>query len=90
MQRKKTLNNLVAWEDAVNKVENEEELMETDKGVLEEYPVLVSAITGDVCHNTTKIKWKSRGIPLTILIDSGSTYSFLDCDMVKRLRVVTE
>lgn len=40
----------------MNEAENMEELVEIEDGVLEEYVVSVSAIAGDVCHNTIRIK----------------------------------
>ncbi|XP_026447251.1 uncharacterized protein LOC113347788 [Papaver somniferum] len=44
----------------------------------EEVEISVHALAGNVSHNTIRIEGASKKHPLTILIDSGSTHSFLD------------
>ncbi|XP_026459437.1 uncharacterized protein LOC113360105 [Papaver somniferum] len=44
----------------------------------EEVEISVHALAGNVSHNTIRIEGASKKQPLTILIDSGSTHSFLD------------
>lgn len=44
----------------------------------EEVSSSVKALNGNVIHTTLKVKGFVKKKPLTILIDSGSTHSFLD------------
>ncbi|XP_026459657.1 uncharacterized protein LOC113360357 [Papaver somniferum] len=44
----------------------------------EEVEISFHALAGNVSHNTIRIEGDSKKHPLTILIDSGSTHSFLD------------
>ncbi|XP_026410718.1 uncharacterized protein LOC113305942 [Papaver somniferum] len=44
----------------------------------EEVEISVHALAGNVSHNTIHIEGATKKHPLTILLDSGSTHSFLD------------
>ncbi|KAL4351905.1 hypothetical protein GQ457_06G037700 [Hibiscus cannabinus] len=49
-----------------------------DKSVDEELEISINALTGSVGHSTLRIQGTIKGKPLSILVDSGSTHSFIN------------
>lgn len=41
-------------------------------------------LCGNVYPHTIKIQGKLKGVPITILVDSGSTHSFIDHTVIKQ------
>lgn len=68
----------VIWEDE-NCVADAER--EPDAGIS------IHALTGSKGTNTIKISGKIKNIPITILINSGSTNNFIAQDLVKQFKI---
>ncbi|GMI90521.1 hypothetical protein HRI_002721400 [Hibiscus trionum] len=68
-------------EDLVEVTEEEELCKETEgtgEGIVEEeLEISMNALTGSVGHNTLRIQGTIKGRPMSILVDNGSTHSFL-------------
>lgn len=48
--------------------------------------ISVLALSGGKQHDTIKIQGEAKGQVLTILVDTGSTYSFLDYQTAKDIK----
>ncbi|KAL4326420.1 hypothetical protein GQ457_11G000050 [Hibiscus cannabinus] len=69
------------------KEKEEEVVMETPDGELE---ISINALTRSVVHNTLQIQGTIKGKPLNILVDSGSTHSFVIARWAKEgIEVIT-
>lgn len=58
--------------------EGPEELGNRDDEIIDDVEISIHALSGNTAHNTIRIQAKVRGVPVTVLIDSGSTNSFID------------
>lgn len=52
---------------------------------MEEPGILVHALFGNMPFQTLVLQGKSKRIPLSILVDSGSTHNFLDPQTAKQI-----
>ncbi|XP_039064690.1 uncharacterized protein LOC120209873 [Hibiscus syriacus] len=71
------LNCMEEEEDSAKKGMTEEEAGEKEDVENEALEISINAITGNVSHTTLRIQGFIKGKPLNILIDSGSTHSFV-------------
>ena len=62
------------------------ENLEADHVMEDKNGISIHAIIGNRAMTTLKIVGMVKKRGLTILIDSGSTHSFLDCDTVRELK----
>ncbi|KAL4281913.1 hypothetical protein GQ457_03G031000 [Hibiscus cannabinus] len=72
--------NLMEEEEAQGEDTEVQELMEempTGNNIEGELEISINALTGSVGHSTLRIQGTIRGKPLNILVDSGSTHSFV-------------
>ncbi|KAL4319829.1 hypothetical protein GQ457_18G007350 [Hibiscus cannabinus] len=60
-----------------------------DKLVDEELEISINALTGSVGHITLRIQGTIKGKPLSILVDSGSTHSFINPGWAKGVEVIS-
>ncbi len=70
---------------------DQEELPEEEIGTSEEVcdtemGVSVHALSGERPQNTIKIQGESKGKTLTILVDTGSTHSFMDIQRARDIK----
>lgn len=56
-----------------------------DNYVIIEEAISLNALSGTEVPNTISLKGESKRHQVTILLDSGSTHSFLDLDTAKRM-----
>ncbi|XP_012827980.1 PREDICTED: uncharacterized protein LOC105949233 [Erythranthe guttata] len=64
-----------------------EEVEELTEGVAEEcMQISFNAITGQITQTTLKVLGKHKGQPITILLDTGASHSFLDPQTAIRLK----
>jgi hypothetical protein len=57
---------------------------------IEEYGLSLNALADNYAHNTKQIRGSYQGRDLIILIDSGSTHSFMDANVVGELQLSVE
>ena len=57
---------------------------------IEEYGLSLNALADNYAHNTIRIKGSYQGRDLIILIDSGSTHSFIDANVAGELQLPVE
>ncbi|KAL4272664.1 hypothetical protein GQ457_13G022100 [Hibiscus cannabinus] len=58
--------------------DNEEDSYQLDKPIEEELEISINALTGNVGHSTPRLLGAIKGRHLSILVDSGSTHSFIN------------
>ncbi|KAL4325963.1 hypothetical protein GQ457_11G022560 [Hibiscus cannabinus] len=58
--------------------DNEEDSYQLDKPMEEELEISINALTGNVGHSTLRLLGTIKGRHLSILVDSGSTHSFIN------------
>ena len=72
-------------EEKASEVE-EEEVSQEEEGGEEKMEISLHALRGVVTSKIIKVEGRASDSSLIILIDSGSTHSFLDEEVAKKLR----
>ncbi|KAL2461068.1 Uncharacterized protein Adt_44488 [Abeliophyllum distichum] len=81
------LNYILVDEEEEEEVEKDMLAEEEDMGVMQ---ISLNALMGTFVHKTIRIPGKVRGRNIYILIDSGSTHSFIDDKLVQALGFQTD
>ncbi|XP_019252808.1 PREDICTED: uncharacterized protein LOC109231614 [Nicotiana attenuata] len=73
-----------AQEETIEEIREQEETMLIPEEEIVDEAISLNALSGTEVPNTIKLRGESKKNSLTILLDSGSTHSFLDMEAAKR------
>lgn len=72
------------FSEEINKGEGKEDMLEL---TTESFSISLQALSGTTQHSTMRLRETVQGKPVTILVDSGSTHSFIDKHFSERLQL---